>query len=85
MRTFPSASLCPIEADRFALVWTDPDERKAVTVCLWLWGELVYFDTWEVTGSHAWIEEWTPEPFGILIEDLPWWLEKRLRYEIARA
>jgi hypothetical protein len=85
MRIFPSADLAHIEADHFSVVWTNPDERWSVSVYLWRQGEVVYFDTWEVLQHHAWIEEWACSPFGIPVEEMPYWLDKRLRYEIGRA
>lgn len=82
MRLFPSTTSEPVEADRFSLFWPDPGDHRAVCVCLWRHGEIVFEATFIVCQLSAWIEEWTCEPFGIDIADMPWWLENRIRKEL---
>lgn len=86
IRTFrsPDPGLDPIEADAFSVVWADPEAAQpdAVLVSLYLRYQVVFFDVYPVYRHFGNIDEWSCEPFGVPIGDLPWWLEDKLRWEL---
>lgn len=95
IRTFPSPyhGSDSIEADAFSIVWTNPDfypprsleDPPTVLVVLYLRHQVVYSDVYQVFRHHGNIDEWSCEPFGVPIEDLPWWLEEKLCQELEGA